>query len=70
MVYALACMCVCSYFATLFMTAKDFSSSRMPFFLQMKDVLLLHIFVIVDDDYKISSLPISQTVGWFAILLL
>ena len=28
------------------------------------------IFVIVDDDYKISSLPISQTVGWFVISLI
>ena len=27
-------------------------------------------FVIVDDDYKISSLHISQTVSWFATLLL
>ena len=36
----------------------------------MKGILLLHIFVIVDEDYKISSLPISQTVGWFVILLL
>ena len=27
----------------------------------MKDVLLLHVFVIVDDDYKISSLHISRT---------
>ena len=29
-----------------------------------------YVFVIVDDDYKILSFPISQTVGWFAILLL
>ena len=36
----------------------------------MKDVLLLHVFVIADEDYKISSLHISQTIGWFAILLL
>ena len=33
----------------------------------MRNVLLLHVFVIVDDDYKLSSLPIFQTVGWFAI---
>ena len=38
--------------------------------LQMKGVLLLHVFVIVDDDYKISSFPISQTVGRFVILSL
>ena len=36
----------------------------------MKDVLLLYVYVTVDDDYKISSLHISQTVGWFAIFLL
>ena len=33
----------------------------------MKDIILLQIFVIVDDDYKISSPPISQTVSWFVI---
>ena len=36
----------------------------------MKDVLLLHVSVIVDDDHKISSFPISQTVGRFAIFSL
>ena len=55
-------------FCYLVYSCSNFSSSRI--ILQMKDVLLLHVFVIVDDDYKISSLPISQTVGQFAILLL
>ena len=32
----------------------------------MKDVWLLHVYAIVDGDHKISSLHISQTVGWFA----
>ena len=27
----------------------------------MKEVLFVHVFVIVDDDCKISSIPISQT---------
>ena len=35
----------------------------------MADVLLLHVFVIVDDDYKILTLPISQTVGWVLIII-
>ena len=48
------------------MAARDFSSSRI--IQQLKAVLLL--FVTVDGDYKISSLPISQTVDCFTILLL
>ena len=48
------------------MAAQDFSRSKV--IKQLKDVILL--FVIFDDDYKISSLPTSQTVGCFTILLL
>ena len=48
------------------MAAQDLSSSRI--IQQLNDILLL--FVIVGDDCKILSLPISQAVGCFTILLL
>ena len=57
-------------FATMFMAAQDFFFKQFNNYLANEGRIVITCIVIVDDDYKISSLHISQTVCWFAILLL